>query len=99
MGCQWVIDAPLNRGQRSLVEHNLAAFHGLDHGGSIIQVCFDELDLVAELAEISQIPGDEAIEHAHPVAATDERFDQMRSNEPGSTGDELQSHEPTSSRQ
>ena len=84
--------AARNRGDGRLMKDAIDAGYCAGHGGSIGQVGFDEIDLLANLPQVFQPPGREIIEHAHLQAALDQRIDQMRADETCSAGDEDFTH-------
>ena len=63
------------------------------HGGGVDDVALDQLDAVAEGGQVRQIAGAEIIEHADAVAALDEGFGDMGTDESGPAGYEESSHE------
>ncbi len=48
----------------------------------------DELDLLGDPVEVRGHAGRQVVEHDDAVAPADERIDEVRADEPGSTGDE-----------
>ena len=63
------------------------AVDGAPHGTHIAQIALNEIDLVASGAQIRQIAARQVIEDANVLAARQQRFDNVRSNEPCSTCD------------
>ena len=52
------------------------------------EVAFDHLDVVEELGEVLAAAGREVVEHAHGVAAGEQRADEIRADEAGAARDE-----------
>ena len=65
---------------------DLDAAHRRVHALVGAQLAFDDLDV--EALEIGAVPGREVVEHAHVVAALQERFGEVRADEAGAAGDQ-----------
>src|SRR5262245_19085950 len=52
------------------------------------ELAFDERDRVADAGQVLDSSRGEIVDHRHACAATDERLHQVRSDEPGASGDE-----------
>ena len=52
------------------------------------QVALDDLDVVGDVGEVLAAAGGEVVEHAHPVAAREQRAHEVRADEAGAAGDE-----------
>ena len=92
MAVQGAVDAPLDRGQGSLVKDAIDPRDRPVHGGGVDDIALDQFDTVAEGGQVRQIAGAEIIEHADAVAALDEGFRDMRTNKSGPAGYEESSH-------
>jgi hypothetical protein len=55
------------------------------------QIPFDELDL-RQMREVFALAGDEAVDDAHALAATEKLFREMRTDEAGTAGHEILGH-------
>ena len=55
------------------------------------EVAVQELDL-RQVLDVARVPGDQAVDDAHALAAADELFDEVRTDEAGAAGDDVESH-------
>jgi hypothetical protein len=71
------------------VEHDIHIAHDLSHQLCIANISANELDVGAllSLVEVGEAAGRQVVEHSHCIAA--ERINQMRADEPGTTGDKI----------
>ena len=81
-----------HRGHRGLVEHDLDALHRFRRGLEIGAVAGQDLDIVANRAEVVPLSGRKVVEHPDLVAALEERFHQMRPDETRTAGNEDSLH-------
>ena len=70
------------------MEDDLDAAHGRVHALVRAEVALDELDVVLEPGEVRAAPGREVVEHAHVVAAREERAHEVRADEAAAARDE-----------
>jgi hypothetical protein len=74
------------------VKHILTAIDDpLDFAG-VAEIAFMEFDGIAQVCQIGQRPGTQIVEDAHLMSLLDEAGDNVRTNEAGTTGDEITSH-------
>lgn len=93
-GRDGVVDAPRDRGDRSLVEHVVDAVGGVGHRVRVTDVRLVERErsLVLEWIEVLLAPGREIVDATDVVAAVEQRLGEIRSDEPRDAGDECSGH-------
>ena len=74
---------------------DLGAAHGVVHALVAAQLALDDLDV--EPLEVRAAAGGEVVEHAHVVAALEQRAHEVRADEAGAAGDEHERHQATAS--
>ena len=94
---QRILDRARHGRQRGLVEDDLASLDGREHPLEAPQIAFDDLDVLRDVKKVSAIAGREVVEDTHVVAAGEERVDEMRADEAGTTGDENAGHQAANS--
>ena len=67
------------------------ALHGTARDVDVCEVAFHEFDL-RKMCEVLSLAGDQAVDDADALAATNELFAQVRPNEAGAAGDQIVSH-------
>src|SRR5258708_1891567 len=73
------------------VEHVVRAVHGWLCEGHIREIPLEELD-ARDVIEIAPLARDQTVGDTDAVPAADEFFRQVRSDEPGAAGDEVEGH-------
>ena len=73
------------------MQYVVHALHGTLGERQVGEVSFEELD-TRNVIEVGALARDETVRYADRVPAADEFFGQVRSNEPGSAGDEVMCH-------
>ena len=81
-----VLHRARHRAERAEVEDDLGAANGVVHALVAAQLALDDLDV--EAGEVRAVAGREVVEHAHLVAALEQRPDEVRADEAGAAGDE-----------
>jgi hypothetical protein len=73
---------------RSLMKNEIYPFNRRSHRFAISEVCFDYLDIAIGLrpGEMLHLAANEAIEHDYAGALSDEVIDDVRADQPRSTG-------------
>ena len=84
-----------HRAERAEVVDGLRPAHGVVHTLVAAQLALDDLDV--EAVEVRAVAGGEVVEHAHLVAALEQRADEVRADEAGAAGDEDARHQATAS--
>ena len=90
---QRILHRPRDRPEGAQVEHDLDAAYGVVHAFVAAELSLD--DLHVEPFEIVAIAGREVVEHAHVVAAIEQRADEVRADETAAAGDEDACHART----
>src|SRR5262249_8656358 len=89
VGAHRVVDRARDGAQRGLVEHALDPRHGPPNCLWIAQVALDQLDSL-ESRQVLAPAGGEVVEDAHAIAATDQAFHDVRTDETGTAGDQIE---------
>ena len=74
---------------------DLAPADGVVHALVAAQLALDDLDV--EPVEVRAVAGREVVEHAHLVAALEQRANEVRADEAGAAGDEDACHQAVAS--
>ena len=67
------------------MEHVIHPVDGPLGDGRLGEIAFQEIN-ARDLLEVAALPGDEAVDDAYAVAAADELFGEVRSDEAGAAG-------------
>jgi len=74
------------------MKYAIDASYRTGNGGCVVQIDFDEIDLIAHFAQVFKPACREIVEYAHLQPTLDEGIDQMRADESCSTGNENFAH-------
>jgi hypothetical protein len=71
-----------------LVKNQLDAAERAGQRAVVANVGLHQLDVLRHLGQVLALTGEEIVDHAHAVAAGEQRARQRRPDEPGAAGDE-----------
>jgi hypothetical protein len=85
--------APEDRAEGRLVEHQLHPLHGRLERRRIGNVRRNQFDSGSYFLQVLQGPGAKVVDHADRVSIREERFHEVRADEPGPPGYKPDCHE------
>jgi hypothetical protein len=79
------------------MEHVVDTLHRLSRNGEVGKIPLDKIDAI-DVRQIVAMAGDETVDDAHALAASDELFRKVGTDETSAAGDEVKGHEKNRSR-
>jgi hypothetical protein len=74
------------------MKNEIAAGHSAEGGRGVVQIGLNELVAAGDRGQVVGAASRQVVEHAHAVAAGNERLDQVRADESAAAGDERSGH-------